>query len=61
GLSEKREVVVLSKIDLISSEERETKMQLLARETGREVLAVSVEDPETLKVFADRLSKMFSA
>ncbi|MBU6490918.1 GTPase ObgE [Patescibacteria group bacterium] len=61
GLSEKREVVVLSKIDLISSEERETKMQLLARETGREVLAVSVEDTETLKVFSDRLSKMFSA
>lgn len=61
GLSEKREIVILSKIDLISPEEREIKIQLLARETGREVLPVSVEDPKMLKIFADRLTKLFSA
>jgi len=58
GLSEKREIVILSKIDLISPEERETKIQLLARETGREVLPASVNDPETLKAFADKLTKI---
>ena len=60
-LSKKREIIILSKIDLISPEEREIKMQLLCRETGREVLSVSVEDPDTLKIFADRLTKLFAA
>lgn len=59
-LSKKREIIVLSKTDLISSSERETKIQLLARETGREVLEVSVEDPKTLKMFSDQLTKILS-
>jgi GTP-binding protein len=58
GLSTKREIIVLSKIDLVSPQECETKMQLLARETGREVLSVSVEDPEALKAFSDKLTKI---
>ncbi len=58
-LTKKQEIVVLSKIDLISPEECEMKMQLLARETGREVLKVSVEDPEALKKFSDQLTKIF--
>ena len=61
GITKKREIIVLSKIDLISPQEHETKMQLLARETNREVLAVSVEDPVALKKFSDRLSTIFSA
>ncbi|MEK7135756.1 MAG: GTPase ObgE, partial [Patescibacteria group bacterium] len=60
GLAKKREIIILSKIDLISRGECETKMQLLARETGREVLKVSVKDPEALKAFADRLSVILS-
>src|SRR3989344_1644595 len=52
GLAKKREIIILSKIDLISRGECETKMQLLARETGREVLVVSVKDPKSLKAFA---------
>ena len=58
-LTKKREIVVLSKIDLISPAECETRMQLLARETGREVLKVSVEDPGSLKEFSDQLSAIF--
>jgi GTPase len=58
GLEKKREIVVLSKTDLVSPEECETKLQLLARETGKEVLAVSVEDPKALKTFADKLAKI---
>lgn len=61
GIAQKREVIVLSKIDLISPQERDTKMQLLARETEREVLAVSVEDPTALKKFSDYLSNILSA
>jgi GTP-binding protein len=60
GLGEKREIVILSKIDLISPEMCETKMTLLAKETGREVLSVSIEDPASLKSFADRLTTIFS-
>ncbi len=59
GLAKKREIIILSKIDLISGVECETKMQLLARETGREVLSVSVQDPEVLKAFSDMLTKIF--
>lgn len=59
-LGKKREVIVLSKIDLISKVECETKMELLARETDREVLSVSVEDPKALKAFSDRLTKLLT-
>jgi GTPase len=60
GLAEKKEVIILSKIDLVNPGERETRRELLTRETGREVLEVSVEDPETLKAFSDRLSRLLS-
>ena len=58
GLAAKREIIILSKIDLISLEECETKMRLLAKETGREVLLVSVEDLVALKKFTDKLAQM---
>ncbi len=60
GLVNKREIIVLSKIDLISPEECETKVQSLARETGREVLLVSVEDPNILKKFSDQFANILS-
>ncbi|MFZ2167589.1 MAG: GTPase ObgE [Minisyncoccia bacterium] len=60
GLGEKREIVVLSKTDLVSPEEAETKMALLAKETGREVLSVSIADDDALKAFADRLTAIFA-
>ena len=60
GLPEKKEILVLSKIDLISPKERETKMQLLARETDREVLGVSIEDTAVLTSFSQRLAKLLA-
>jgi GTP-binding protein len=60
GLTEKKEVVILSKIDLVSPTICETKMKLLAKETGREVLSVSIEDSASLKSFADTLTKILS-
>ncbi len=60
GLPEKEEVIILSKIDLAETGKRETLRELLARETGREVLEVSIEDPKVLKTFSDRLTKTLS-
>ncbi len=59
-LGEKREIVVLSKTDLVTPEEAEEKMKLLAKETKKEVLGVSVEDPESVKRFADTLTKILA-
>lgn len=60
GLESKKELIALSKIDLVSDEEREVKAELLARETGREVISVSINDPKELKRFGDRLKKLLS-
>lgn len=59
GLPQKREIIVLSKTDLVTSEERDEKMELLARETGREVLSVSIADDAALKDLSDRLTAVF--
>ncbi|OGG39848.1 hypothetical protein A2118_02550 [Candidatus Kaiserbacteria bacterium GWA2_50_9] len=58
GLEKKHEIIVLSKIDLVSPQIWETKAQLLVRETDREVLPVSVKDPESLKKFSEQLSNL---
>lgn len=59
-LTKKREIIVLSKTDLVSTGECETKMKLLARETGREVLTVSIQDPKSIKAFSDNLTKILA-
>ena len=59
GLGEKKEIIILSKTDLISPKEVKEKMKLLATETKREVLAVSVIDDASLKKLSDTLSKIF--
>lgn len=56
GLSGKKEIVVLSKSDEVSPEERERKAGALAAGTGREVLLVSVEDRELLESFSHKLA-----
>ncbi|MBI3572143.1 GTPase ObgE [Candidatus Kaiserbacteria bacterium] len=61
GLGDKREIVVLTKTDLLSPKEEKTKADVLARETGREVLTVSVEDLQKLKRFSDHLATLLRA
>lgn len=56
-LGVKPEIIILSKIDLVDPGLRETKMELLRESTGREVVGVSVLDPESLKSLADMLTK----
>ncbi len=60
GLGEKHEIIILSKIDLVTPKECETKIKLLTKETGREVLKVSIKDPESVKEFSDALAKILS-
>lgn len=59
-LTDKKEVIVLSKVDLISAAERQTKMRLLRRETGRDVLPVTVEGPKSVTAFSKKLSQILS-
>ncbi len=59
-LTAKREIIVLSKIDLVSPEQCDSIVKSLAKETGREVLQVTISDPLEIKQFADRLTKIFA-
>ncbi|MFA7302321.1 MAG: GTPase ObgE [Candidatus Paceibacterota bacterium] len=56
GLADKREVIVLSKTDLVEAREAETRRKALESATGKEVLAVTVIDQASLKAFSDTLS-----
>ena len=57
-LIDKPEVVVLSKTDMLSTEEVEQRKGALQAASGREVLIVSILDDELLKAFSDRLAKL---
>jgi GTP-binding protein len=62
GLTDKKELVVLSKADLIPEGEREQRRAELAAAAGdHEVILVSTEDEELLKSFSDRLAKLLDA
>ncbi|MFA6503195.1 MAG: GTPase ObgE [Candidatus Paceibacterota bacterium] len=58
GLADKHEIIVLSKTDLVTPEEQETIAAKLTKETGREVLSVSIADDAALKIFSDRLTSI---
>ena len=60
GLSEKDEIIFLSKTDLVSPEDGKKKAKTLAKETGREVLLVSIKDEKSLKKLSDSLTKILS-
>lgn len=60
GLSDKPELVVLSKTDLLDAETQERKLKELSLEAGQEAIPLSVIDDDLLKSFSDRLSKSFS-
>lgn len=56
GLADKRELVVLSKADLLEEEERVTLLKLLSEASGTTAIAVSVSEPDLLKSFSDNLT-----
>lgn len=57
GLDEKEELVVLSKVDLLSPEEAEKLRIDLEKAAGKRVLALSIADENLLKAFSDTLTK----
>lgn len=57
SLSAKPEMVVLSKVDLVSPEEQGKKLEALTRAAGQGVLPLSIIDDELLKAFSDELTK----
>lgn len=59
-LGAKHEIIVLSKTDLVSAEERDIAMNQLAVATGREVLSVSIVDDDALKALSDRLTQILA-
>ncbi len=62
GLRDKKEIVVLSKADLVSPEELAEKKKSLEEVTaGKEVLVLSVHDEVLLKSFSDYLSRLLTS
>ncbi|HFC10957.1 MAG TPA: GTPase ObgE [Candidatus Kaiserbacteria bacterium] len=60
-LSKKREVIVLSKTDLISEKEISERMNMLKEESSSdEVYSVSIQNSESLKTFSDKLAQIFA-
>lgn len=57
GLPEKPEILVLSKVDIVSPDEAEKLRKELEKASGAPVLTLSVIDDELLKTFSDTLTK----
>ncbi|MDR3546807.1 MAG: GTPase ObgE [Candidatus Pacebacteria bacterium] len=55
GLSDKKELVVLSKTDLLTPEQVGEAVKSLEKASGKEVLGVSILDDASIKRFSDRL------
>jgi len=61
-LEAKKELVVLSKVDLLEGEgEVKKRIKLLEEASGAEVLPLSIADDEMLKAFSDRLVTLLRA
>lgn len=58
GLSEKQEMVILSKTDLLTPEEQGRAIETLKKASGKEVMGVSILDDESLKSLSDYLTKI---
>jgi GTPase len=57
GLAEKPELVVLSKVDILTPEDVERLRSSLEKESGTPVVVLSIIDDELLKTFSDTLTK----
>lgn len=61
GLADKKEIVVLSKVDLLTPEEVDERIETLRSVApGRDILTVSVTDSDTLKAFSDNLARLLA-
>ncbi len=60
GLENKREIILLSKTDLVSDSDIHVKVEQLSKKTGKEVLSVSIADDISVKKLSDRLANILS-
>ncbi len=56
-LLEKKEIVILSKTDLVSSEEVEEKKNKLQKKLGKEVITITLLDDKNIKDMSDKLAQ----
>lgn len=61
GLEQKDELVVLSKVDLMTDEEVEERRAALAKASGKEVLLLTIADDASVKAFSDKLTTVLTA
>ena len=59
-MKKKQEVIVLTKVDLLTDEEREKKLELL-RNVGSDVFPLSILDDRLVKEFGKYLTKKFKS
>jgi len=60
-LLKRDEIVILSKVDMVSSEEKEKKLKELAKASKKDVQELSLFDDASVKAFGDYLIKVLSA
>ena len=58
GLSEKQELVVLSKTDLLTPEQVGKALEDLKEVSGKEVIGISILDDESIKRISDKLAQL---
>jgi GTP-binding protein len=61
SLAEKPELIVLSKVDVLTDSERESLEKKLSQAAGKGVIALSLADDDLVKAFSDRLAKELAA
>jgi GTP-binding protein len=61
NLEDKEEIVVLSKVDLLSPEELESKLKILSEVSGKQAIPLSIIDDDLLKAFSDTLAQRLEA
>jgi GTP-binding protein len=57
GLAEKRELVVLSKVDVLAEGEQEKALKALSEAAGTDVIPLSILDSDLVKKLSDRLTE----
>lgn len=60
-LAEKEELVVLSKVDTVTDEQRAVLLKQLSEVAGKEAIPLSLADDDLVKAFSDRLAKDLAA
>ncbi|MBU0860263.1 MAG: 50S ribosome-binding GTPase, partial [Alphaproteobacteria bacterium] len=61
GLEDKREIIVVSKTDLVDENRLKEIIADLERATGKEIWTITIADDDSIKEFSDKLTKVLTA